>query len=123
MWPNLQFPADLIIFIEEILNGKLQFLSTDILKQIPTSTEKPMPIFLSNELYLMNQLKCQAYNQNKRYLNEKYKIAVYKVDNALKSNSQLPKKFLFICFNESPLKMMKNVFLFYLKNYFCSQDI
>ena len=33
----------------------------------------------------------------------------------LKSDSHLPKKFLFICFNESPLKMMKNAFYFILK--------
>ena len=26
MWPNLQFPADLVTFTEEILNGKLHFL-------------------------------------------------------------------------------------------------
>ena len=26
MWPNLQFPADLITFAEEIRNGKLNFL-------------------------------------------------------------------------------------------------
>ena len=26
MWPNLQFPADLVIFTREILNGKLPFL-------------------------------------------------------------------------------------------------
>ena len=26
MWPNLQFPADLVAFTEEILNGKLHFL-------------------------------------------------------------------------------------------------
>ena len=25
MWPNPQFPADLITFTEEILNGKLHF--------------------------------------------------------------------------------------------------
>ena len=30
----------------------------------------------------------------------------------LKSDSHLPKKFLFICFNESPLKMMKNASYF-----------
>ena len=29
----------------------------------------------------------------------------------------------FICFNESPLKMIKNAFLFHLKNSFCSQLI
>ena len=36
----------------------------------------------------------------------------------LKSDSHLPKKFLFICFNESPLKMMKNAFYFTLKALF-----
>ena len=25
MWPNSQFPADLVTFTEEILNGKFQF--------------------------------------------------------------------------------------------------
>ena len=26
MWPNPQFPADLVTFTEEIINGKLHFL-------------------------------------------------------------------------------------------------
>ena len=26
MWPNPQFPADLVTFTEEILNGKLHFM-------------------------------------------------------------------------------------------------
>ena len=26
MWPNPQFPADLVTFAEEILNGKLRYL-------------------------------------------------------------------------------------------------
>ena len=30
MWPNLQFPADLVTYIEEILNGKLHFLCSEI---------------------------------------------------------------------------------------------
>ena len=29
MWPNPQFPADLVAFTEEILNGKLHFLCSD----------------------------------------------------------------------------------------------
>ena len=37
---------------------------------------------------------------------------------ALKSESYLPKKFFFICFNESPLKIMKNAFYFILKALF-----
>ena len=30
MWPNPQLPADFITFTEEILNGKLHFLCSDI---------------------------------------------------------------------------------------------
>ena len=33
----------------------------------------------------------------------------------LKSDSHFPKKNCFICFNENPLKMMKNVFYFIIK--------
>ena len=35
MWPNPQFPADLVTFTEEILNGKLLFLCSE--RIIPTS--------------------------------------------------------------------------------------
>ena len=37
------------------------------------------------------------------------------ITKTLKSDSCLPKKFVFICFNESPLKMIKNAFHFVLK--------
>ena len=40
------------------------------------------------------------------------------VSNKLKSDSHLPEKFIFICFNESPLKMMKNTFYIILKSFF-----
>ena len=30
MWPNPQFPVDLVTFTEEILNGKLRFLCSVI---------------------------------------------------------------------------------------------
>ena len=36
----------------------------------------------------------------------------------LNSDSHLPKKIIFICFNESPLEMMKNAFYFILKALF-----
>ena len=29
MWPNLQFPADLVTFTEEIINAKLHFLCSE----------------------------------------------------------------------------------------------
>ena len=40
------------------------------------------------------------------------------VSNELKSDSHLPEKCIFICFNESPLKMMKNTFYIILKSFF-----
>ena len=36
----------------------------------------------------------------------------------LKSNSHFPKKIIFICFNDSPSKMLRNAFLFHLKSSF-----
>ena len=35
MPPNLQFPADLVALTEEILNGKLHFLFSEILPLLP----------------------------------------------------------------------------------------
>ena len=34
MWPNLQETVDLVTFTEEILNGKLHFLSRAIIERI-----------------------------------------------------------------------------------------
>ena len=48
MWPNPQFPADLVIFIEEILNGKLHFLCSDLETTSSTFLSKfSAEIFLS----------------------------------------------------------------------------
>ena len=33
MWPNPQFPADLVTFTEEILNGKIHFLCSALTKK------------------------------------------------------------------------------------------
>ena len=41
MWPNSQFPADLVKFTEEILNGKLDFLCSapkEMNEEIKTKT-------------------------------------------------------------------------------------
>ena len=34
MWPNHQDTADLVTFTEEILNGKLHFLCSDLAKKL-----------------------------------------------------------------------------------------
>ena len=65
---------------------------------------------------------CNAYKT--LILTEGFNTIVYKnVSVHLKSDSHLPKKICFICFNDSPSKMMKNGFLFHLKSSFRSQDI
>ena len=40
MWPNPQFPADLVTFTEEILNGKLHFLCSENSKGLQDATLK-----------------------------------------------------------------------------------
>ena len=51
-----------------------------------------------------------------------YKLWIWKLKfkalSYLKLDSHLPKRFLFICFNESPSKLMKNAFYFILKALF-----
>ena len=65
MWPNLQFPADLLTFTGEILNGKLHFLCSDlerkshskpllcscILGTYPLSLEATTILHLPQEMY------------------------------------------------------------------------
>ena len=47
-----------------------------------------------------------------------YETEIHDIHFNLKSGSHLPKQFLFICFNESPLKIMKNASYFILKTLF-----
>ena len=46
MWPNPQFPADLVTFTEEILNGKLHFLCSVKFWFLKTSWKNPASIYL-----------------------------------------------------------------------------
>ena len=45
----------------------------------------------------------------------KITVSIFYDKMILKSDSHLPKKIFFICFNESPFKMMKSAFYFILK--------
>ena len=59
MWPNLQFPADLVTFAEEILDGKLPFLCSSRSRYDPSS--KANFNFVINKIsgmYLMNSTLC-----------------------------------------------------------------
>ena len=40
MWPNPQFPVDLVTFTKEILNGKLHFLCS-VVSDIYDTTQLP----------------------------------------------------------------------------------
>ena len=52
MWPNLKFPADLVAFTEEILNGKLHFLFSVSQK----ANKYDDPSICHNYFYAINQL-------------------------------------------------------------------
>ena len=59
MWPNLQFPADLVTFAEEILDGKLPFLCSSRSRYDPSS--KANFNFVINKIsgmYLLNSTLC-----------------------------------------------------------------
>ena len=50
MWPNPQFPADLVTFTEKILNGKLHFLCSEkwtpgisVIAQLVSSSADVLP--------------------------------------------------------------------------------
>ena len=55
-------------------------------------------------------------NRNRVQTEEKQKLLKSRL--YLKSDSYLPKFFIIICFNDSPLKMMKNAFYFILNSLF-----
>ena len=48
MWPNPQFPADLVTFTEEILNWKLHFMC-NVISQKSSSCNPQRPINFANE--------------------------------------------------------------------------
>ena len=64
MWPNPQFPADLVTFTGEILNGKLHFLCRVLcyLEYLPWSTE--------NIIAYDQILKILRYYYNGKYIIE-----------------------------------------------------
>ena len=60
MWPNPQFPADLVTFTEEILNEKLYFLCSGISKEYFINIIKSVKILLNhnyNQRYIKNPAK------------------------------------------------------------------
>ena len=64
MWPNSQFPADLVTFTKKILHGKLYFLySENTILQYSSRKKIPRGIFLSQE---QNFLKNQEIQEVKK---------------------------------------------------------
>ena len=50
MWPNLQFPADLVTFTEEIFNGKFHFLCSESFKKRYQMDSNNTGLSLSNNI-------------------------------------------------------------------------
>ena len=67
--------------------------------------------------FLSNSVRCLSAALGCR-MQENIEIKSMLVWKWLKSDSRLSKKICFICFNECPLKMMKNAFYFMLKALF-----
>ena len=54
----------------------------------------------------------------------RYGFSLFKLKSLYsKSDSHLPNKIIFMCFDEGPLKMMKNTLIFRIKSSCHSQDI
>ena len=49
MWPNSQFPADLVTFTEEIVDGKLHFLCSDSLTTLQMFPYKDDVLHVTDE--------------------------------------------------------------------------
>ena len=69
---------------------------------------KKSPKIKKHDIFAFDDYLPQFCSYNRNWL--RYK--------GVKPNSHLPKKYIFICFNEGPLKMMKNAFYFILKALF-----
>ena len=67
---------------------------------------------------IMHQFVRKLKMLSSTQMRETHPLHIQYLSLQLKSDSHLPKKFLFICVNESPLKMMKNAFYFILKTLF-----
>ena len=67
--------------------------------------------YLNNRKYLISEkntiLKRSCQNSNNTKLNHR----LFPLQLRSKSDSHLPKKLFFICFNESPLKLIKNAYI------------
>ena len=55
MWPNPQFSADFVTFTEEILNGKLHFLCSVMIKALYIQVLKSFPIILNSTNFRSNR--------------------------------------------------------------------
>ena len=55
MWPNPQFSADFVTFTEEILNGKLHFLCSVMIKALYIQVLKSFPIIVNSTNFRSNR--------------------------------------------------------------------
>ena len=68
MWPNPQFPADLVTFTEEILNRKFQFLCSDFLEFLSSIMQKNCYFNISKN----SRARCTAFYYSYDYVSRCY---------------------------------------------------
>ena len=63
MWPNPQFPADLVTFTEEILNGKLHFLCSGGKSKVFSISTSSIDFRISNlDMKTLKTSACLLYD-------------------------------------------------------------
>ena len=104
-----------IIFrpVHRLENYFLEWLDTNILWGV-SGGDVSGTLFCYFHYYFLLSLRYNIHKITNNYVKLKLTVTTFKVE------SHLPKK-LFICFNESLLKMMKNTFYFTLKAVFVLQ--
>ena len=70
MWPNPQFPAGLVTFTEEILNGKLHFFAVAASGTNPRTAVKKFYIKMLNFSFHIS--RGQIFNQKPLFLKNRY---------------------------------------------------
>ena len=117
MWPNLQFPEDLVTFTEEILNGKLHFLCSANYAIFPnnfcallTHTSSPVKTKPTKSQKLSKLSHHEAQNHKTKLFSIFFSFPFQHqkiIKNRLLQHFYSITKLLKLFFNETKLKMAK----------------
>ena len=77
MWPNPQFPADLVIFTEENLNGKLHILCSVIFLHFPEEADELSRRLQTPKKKVTKKVRNKSYYHLERNVRQKLKMFLY----------------------------------------------